>query len=436
MQTKLNLISEIARWDRKCKFNNLAHLLNVENMRECFYELKKDKASGIDGVTFQEYEKKLEENIRTLVPRMIKHSYKPQPVRRVYIPKANGKMRPLGIPAIEDKIVQLGITRILQSIYEIDFLHFSYGFRPSRNCHQALDALDKMIMQQPVNHVIDADIKGFFDNVDHSWLMRCLEERISDTNLLRLIKRFLKAGVMEDGKLSPSEKGTPQGGILSPVLANIYLHYVLDLWIEKVIKRDYGCYVGIVRYADDFVICVQQKAMAEKLAIELRERLEKFGLELSADKTQVIEFGRYAPENAQKKGRKAGSFNFLGFTHFCEKSRTGNFKLGRITDRKKFRTKIKEMNVWLKAIRNQHEPAVWWPTLAAKMRGHFQYYGVSGNFRGIKRFKLLTNRLLFKWLNRRSQKKSYNWQQFIDYLKRHPLPEPKIHHNLYTLYGY
>jgi group II intron reverse transcriptase/maturase len=436
MQTKLNLISEIAKKDRKCQFNNLAHLLNVENLKMCFSELKKDKASGIDGVTFQEYEKELESNIGNLVKRMKQKGYKPQPVRRVYIPKANGKMRPLGIPAMEDKIVQMAITRILQSIYEIDFLHFSYGFRPQRNCHQALDALDKIIMQRPVNYVIDADIKGFFDNVDHLWLMRCLEERISDSNLLRLIRRFLKAGVMDDGKLLPSDKGTPQGGILSPVLANIYLHFTLDLWFEKVVKRNYTCYVGMVRYADDFVICVQQKDMAIRLLAELSERLAKFGLELSAEKTQVVEFGRYARGNAQKRKGNAGSFNFLGFTHFCDKSQRGNFKVGRITDRKKFITKTKEMNVWLKAVRNMYEPAVWWPILAAKLRGHFHYYGVSGNYRGISRFHRLTVRLVFKWLNRRSQKKSFNWEHFSEYLIRHPLPTPKIHHNLYTLYGY
>lgn len=436
METKLNLISDIAKKDKKVKFNNLAHMLNSENLKQCFYELKKNKASGIDGVTFQEYEKNLGANLENLVNRMKQQSYKPQPVLRVYIPKANGKMRPLGIPAIEDKVVQMGITKILQAIYEIDFLGFSYGFRPNMNAHQALNALDNILMQEPVNHVIDADIKGFFDNVDHNWLMRCLEERISDFNLLRLIKRFLKAGVMEAGKFIPSSKGTPQGGILSPVLSNIYLHYVLDLWVEKVVKRNYAGYVGIIRYADDFVICVQHKFIADKLLIDLTDRLAKFGLELSKEKTRIVEFGRYANARAKKNVCKAGSFNFLGFTHFCDKSRAGNFKVGRQTDRKKFAVKIKEMSAWLQAVRNLHKPVAWWPTLIAKLRGHFQYYGVSGNFRGIKRFYYLTIHLIFKWMNRRSQKKSFNWDTFKMYLVRHPLPMPKIHHNLYTLYGY
>ena len=436
METKLNLISEIARKDRRCRFNNLAHMLNEENLKACFYKLKKNSASGADEVTFQNYEKNLEANIAGLVRRLKQFSYRPQPVLRVYIPKSNGKMRPLGIPAIEDKVVQMGITRILQAIYEEDFLDFSYGFRPKRNCHQALNVLDKMIMQKPVNHIIDADIRGFFDNVDHKWLMRCLEERISDRHLLRYIVRFLKAGIIEEGEYLSSDKGTPQGGILSPVLANIYLHYVLDLWMERVIMRNYTCYVGIVRYADDFIICIQRKVSACELLQELKERLNKFGLELSAEKTQIIEFGRYARENAGKKGSKPGSFSFIGFTHFCDRSRRGNFKVGRTTNRKKFADKIKEMNTYLKAVRNTAKPADWWPVLASKLRGHYQYYGVSGNYRGIQSFYFKTIRYAFKWLNRRSQKKSFNWEQFRFYLKRYPLPLPEIRHNLYTLYGY
>ena len=435
MRTKLNLITEVASKDGKCTFNNLVHLLNVENFKECFRELKKGKASGIDGVTLQEYEEELDNNLEDLVARMKRFSYRPQPARRAYIPKASGKKRPLGIPAVEDKIVQMGISKILQAIFEVDFLDFSYGYRPNRNCHQALDTLDKMIMQRPVNHVIDADIKGFFDNVDHDWLMRCIEQRISDKNLLRLLKRFLKAGIVEEGKYISTEKGTPQGGVISPVLANIYLHYVLDLWFEKVEKQKFGSYIGMVRYCDDFVICVQRKEVAEQLLTEISDRLAKFGLELSAEKTQIVEFGRYARENSRKKGCKPGSFSFVGFTHFCDKGRKGYFKVGRKTDRKKFSVKIKEMNKWLKAVRNTNKPEVWWPILAAKLRGHFQYYGVSGNYMRISYFRHLTIRLIFKWLNRRSQKKSYNWEQFRTYLLRHPLPKPRIYHNLYTLYG-
>lgn len=427
---------EIAEKDRKHKFNNLIHMLNETGLKECFYLLKKDKATGIDGVTFKEYEQNLDANITDLVARMKRFSYRPQSVRRVYIPKANGKLRPLGIPSLEDKIVQMGIARILTAIFETDFVDFSYGFRPGKNCHQALDRLDKIIMQNPINYVIDADIKGFFDNVDHSWLRRCLEERISDQKLIRYIVRFLKAGVMEDGKWYETEKGTPQGGIISPILANIYLHYALDLWLSKVIKRRCRGIVIMIRYADDFIICVQYQDEAEWILIELRKRLAKFGLELAADKTKIISFGRFAVENAKKKGQRAGTFNFLGFTHFCDKTRTGKFKVGRTTDRKKLRAKLKAMNDWLKAIRNVAAVKEWWTTLGAKLSGHFQYYGVSGNFRGIKRFYFLTIRMVFKWLNRRSQKKSYNWVSFTKYLTRYPLPKPKISHNFYTLYSY
>jgi len=435
VQTKLNLITEIAGTDRKCKFNNLVHLLNVKNFKECFRELKKGKATGIDGVTLQEYEQELDSNLENLVARMKQFSYRPQASRRAYISKANGKKRPLGIPAVEDKIVQKGIVRILQAVFENDSLDCSYGFRPNRNCHQALNVLDKMIMQKPVNHVIDADIKGFFDNVDHDWLMRCIEQRISDKNLLRLLKRFLKAGIIEEGKYISSEKGTPQGGIISPILANIYLHYVLDLWFEKIEKKKFGSYIGMVRYCDDFVICVQRKEVAERLMVELADRLAKFGLELSTEKTRIVAFGRYAGEDSRNQDEKPGSFTFLGFTHFCDKGRKGYFKVGIKTDSSRFSGKVKEMNTWLKAVRNTGKPKAWWPVLAAKLRGHFQYYGVSGNLRGIRRFNYLTIRLVIKWLNRRSQKKSYNWKQFEEYLLRHPLPIPRIYHNLYTLGG-
>jgi len=436
METKLNLIAEIAVKDGKCKFNNLIHLLNKDGLKECFYQLKKGRAAGVDDVTFEEYEQHLDANLEDLVARMKRFSYRPQAVRRVYIPKANGKLRPLGIPAIEDKIVQMGIARILTAIYEADFLDFSYGFRPKRSCHDALDRLDKVIMKHPINHVIDADIKGFFDNVDHGWLLRCLQERISDKKLLRYIVRFLKAGVMEEGKWQVTDKGTPQGGIISPILANIYLHYVLDLWLESVVKRQSRGIVMIVRYADDFVICVQYKDEAERILVELRKRLEKFGLELAGDKTKIIGFGRFAVENASNKGQRAGTFNFLGFTHFCDKTRTGKFKVGRTTDRKRFRAKMKEMKIWLKSVRNTAPVKDWWSILCAKLRGHFQYYGVSGNYRGIKRFYYLTVRLVLKWLNRRSQKKSFNWESYLSYLVKYPLPKPKVYHNLYTLYSY
>ncbi len=436
MQTKLNLLSEFAKRDEKSRLDNLAHLLSEENLKECFKMLKKGKAAGIDGVGVEEYEKELESNLKDLVTRMKAQSYRPQPVRRTYIAKANGKsLRPLGIPAVEDKIVQRGIARVLEAIYEVDFLDFSYGFRPHRSCHQALKRLDQVIMTQPINHIIDADIKGFFDCVDHEWLMKFLGVRIGDTNFLRLIKRFLKNGYMEEGKLHPSDEGTPQGGVVSPILANVYLHYALDLWMEKVVKPECRGAVEIIRYADDFVICVQYKDEAVKILTALKERLAKFNLELAEDKTRLIEFGRFAKQNASAKDQRVATFNFLGFTHFIDKTRKGGFKLGRTTDRKKLRTKLKEMNGWLKASRNMFAIADIWKTLRAKLRGHFQYYGVSGNYRALQRFEYQTKRMILKWLNRRSQKKSFNWESFKAYLERHPLPTAKIHHDFYTSFA-
>lgn len=435
MQTKLNLITEHVKRDGKLRVNNVAYLLNEENLSECFKMLKKGKAAGIDDVSVEEYESNLGTNLKMLVSRMKNQAYKPQPVRRTYIAKANGEMRPLGIPAVEDKIVQRGITRILEAIYEVDFLDFSYGFRPHRSCHQALKQLDQIMMTKPINHIIDADIKGFFDHVDHEWMMKFLGHRISDSNFLRLIKRFLRNGYMEEGRLHATPEGTPQGGVVSPILANVYLHYALDLWIEKVVKRQCKGVVEIVRYADDFVICVQYKEDAAKILKQLKERLSKFKLELAEDKTRLIEFGRFSKQNQKAKGLSPATFNFLGFTHFIDRTRKGGFKLGRKTEGKKLRLKLKEMNQWLKASRNLYPIKEIWTTLRAKLRGHFQYYGVSGNFPSLRIFDSMTKRLTLKWLNRRSQKKSFSWEGFTTYLERHPLPMPAIHHDFYTSFA-
>lgn len=433
MQTKLDFLSDIARRRKDVRIENVACLLNEENLKECFGLLKKGKATGVDGVTLEEYEVNLGENLRGLVERMKRQAYKPQPVRRTYIPKANGKMRPLGIPAIEDKIVQKGMTRILEAVYEADFLDCSYGFRPNRSPHQALKQLNKIIMTQPINHIIDADIKGFFDHVDHGWMRKFLEHRISDTNFDRLIYRFLRNGYMEEGKEYDVEKGTPQGGIISPVLANIYLHYVLDLWLEKVIKSESRGAVEMVRYADDFVICVQYKDDAEKILEKLKERLGKFGLELAEDKTRCIEFGRFSKQNAQAKGAKPATFNFLGFTHYIDQTRTGKYKLGRKTDRNKLTAKRKALNEWLKSTRNLMPLQELWKILRAKLTGHFRYYGISGNFRSMAKYRWEGLKLVLKWLNRRSQKKSFNGETFRRYVEKYPLPKPAIYHNFYDL---
>jgi group II intron reverse transcriptase/maturase len=342
-------------------------------------------------------------------------------------------MRPLGLPALEDKIVQKGISRILETIYEADFLDCSYGFRPNRSCHQALNAVDKTIMTRPINHIIEADIKGFFDNVSHEWMMKFLAVRIKDPSFLLLIRRFLKAGYYEADKIVETSQGTPQGGNLSPMLSNIFLHYVLDLWFEKKIKPHVRGQSHLVRYADDYICMVQHTDDAKYIEHALRDRFAKFDLELHPEKTRTIRFGKYEREHAAGQKRKANTFTFLGFTHYCNTSRKGKFIVGRKTSQKKFRVKCKEMNNWFKTIRNCMKAKEWWPVLQAKLRGHYQYYGISGNWRSISRFYALTVCMAYKWLNRRSQRKSFKWESFNEYLQRYPLPKPKIVHNYYTL---
>lgn len=432
MQTKLDLISKVAEGDKKQKINNLFYLLNADNLRESYLQLKSGKAAGSDGVSLEEYGRKLETNLDQLTEMIHKGSYRPQPVRRTYIPKANGKMRPLGIPSVEDKVVQHCMTRILTAIYENDFLDFSYGFRPKRNCHQALQRLDKTIMTKPINYVIDADIKGFFDNVSHVWMIKFLEHRINEPKFIKLIGRFLKNGYVEEGGLFATVQGTPQGGLISPILANVYLHYVLDLWFERRVKRQCKGSVEMVRYADDFVICAQYQEDAQKVCELLKERIEGFGLELAADKTRIIEFGRKSVMNAKRDGRSPEVFNFLGFTHYAGKSRKGNFLLGRKTDRKKLVVKLNEMALWLKSVKNKKHIREWWPNLQAKMIGHYRYFGISGNTRSLNQFYRVVQHLVFKWINRRSQSSSMNWVDLQKYLSRYTLPKPRVYHNFYV----
>ena len=427
----LPLISERARKEPKLQFTSLAHLLNKTFLRECYLELGRDRASGIDGVSWQAYGENLDENLANLVERMKAKQYRPQPAKRVYIPKNEHEERPLGIPILEDKIVQKGMSRILEAIYEQDFLDCSYGFRPGRNCHDVLRTVDQIIMKRPVRYVIEADIKGFFDNVSHDWLLKMLGVRIKDPSFLLLIRRFLKAGYIEEGRLVRTEQGTPQGGNLSPMLANIFLHYVLDLWFEKRIKPQMAGEVYLVRYADDFLIMTQKQSDACIIEQALRDRFKKFSLTLHPEKTRTISFSRKEPEDAKRQGRKPHTFEFLGFTHFWFRTREGWYMLSRRTSAKRFRRACRAMNEWLRRVRNLCKTKEWWLILASKLRGHYQYYSVSGNSRILKVFRYQVMQMLHKWLNRRSQRNQWSWKRFTGYLEHYPLPQPHIVHKFY-----
>jgi group II intron reverse transcriptase/maturase len=432
--TKLHRIAEKARKEPGFKFTSLYHLMNEELLRGCFKRLRKDAAAGIDKMTKDMYAEHLETNLSNLTDRLHRMAYKPQPVRRRYIAKPGStKQRPLGIPCFEDKLVQAGLVRILESVYEQDFIGDSYGFRPFRSCHSALKALSEAVENNPVNHIVEADIKGFFDNVDQEWLMKFLAHRIGDKRVQRMVKRFLKAGVAEDGSITVSDEGTPQGGVISPLLANIYLHYALDLWFEKVHRKSCTGYVRLIRYCDDFVVCFQYKQDAERFRVELGKRLGSFGLEVEPTKTKVMEFGRFAVQNAKRRGSRPETFDFLGFTHYCSSRRNGKgFRMKRVTARGKFIAKLKSFKEWLKKARILKTRELW-ETARAKLRGHYNYYGVTDNLRGIARFGEEVKKLLYKWLNRRGKRNCLNWEKFEEMLKRFPLPKPRI---MVSMFGF
>ncbi len=432
VNTTLQRIALKARSETKFQFTSLFHLMDLELLRGCFAGLRTDAAAGIDRVTKQEYGQNLEENLTTLVNRLHQMAYRPQPVKRVYIPKpGSDKLRPLGVPVLEDKLVQAGMVRILDAIYEQDFIGDSYGFRPGRGCHNALRTLNLEVHKGMVNYVVEADIRGFFDNVNHDWLMKFLGHRIADKRMLRYIKRFLIAGVMEEGRYWVSEKGTPQGGVISPILANIYLHYGLDLWFERRFRQICMGPARLIRYADDFVVTFQNKEDAMEFYREVEERLALFSLSVAPEKTKVLEFGPLAVRWAKTRGEKAETFDFLGFTHFCGRSQDGRrFRMKRKTIGKRFTAKLIIFKEWLKTNRTRPVRELML-IVAAKLRGHYAYYGVTDNSQAIERFAFEVRNLLFKWLDRRGKRGSMNWEKFNHILKLFPLPVPKIKVNLF-----
>jgi len=429
--TELARIAARARREPTAKFVNLMHLLSVDFLAACFQELHKKAAAGVDGATWEAYATELPQHLARVVDWLTKGQYWPQPVRRVYIPKDEHSMRPLGIPTIQDKLVQLALSKILTAIFEGDFLPVSFGYRPGRDAHQALRTLETCLMTCPMTTVIDADIKGFFDSVDHAKLMIGLQQRVADRKFLRLIERFLKAGVIEEGVYQETEQGTPQGGILSPILSNIFLHYVLDRWFTHQVLPRLAGDAALVRYADDFVICTQDPEEACWLLQAIRDRFTRCGLTVSEEKTRILPCGRKAWARWRAGGEKPGTFDFLGFTHFVGTSRKGTYKVGRVTSRTKFRKSLQALKEWLKGVR--HLPVRdWWPLLVAKLRGHFQYYGVSGNYPAIARYADRALQLLKRALARRSQKPTPEmWGWLHRYRTRYPLPRPKIMHRWY-----
>jgi group II intron reverse transcriptase/maturase len=424
VQQALGRVRQAAQKDKGLRFTALLHhVYNPDSLREAYFSLKRDTAPGVDGQTWHQYGENLEANLRELSDRLKRGAYRAKPTRRAYIPKPDGRQRPLGVMALEDKIVQRATVEVLNAIYEVDFLGFSYGFRPGRSPHRALDALYTALLTRKVNWVLDADIRGFFDALDRGWLIKFLEHRIADQRVLRLIRKWLNAGVLEDGKRTFSERGTVQGGSISPLLANVYLHYVFDLWVQQWRNRQAKGDVIVVRYCDDFIVGFQSKTETEAFLAALRERLARFGLELHPDKTRIIEFGPFADRNRRGRGQgKPQTFNFLGFTHICSRKRSnGMFTILRQTQRSRLQAKLAEVKAELKDRMHAPIPGVgqW---LGSVLRGHLQYYGVPMNGPALFLFRFRIARLWHRSLCRRSQKGRLLWERMKRLIERYLPP--------------
>jgi group II intron reverse transcriptase/maturase len=430
--TNLTRIGEKARKEPGLVFTSLYHhIYDVDNLRACYDTLEAKKATGVDGVTKEEYGRNLEENLRDLSKRLKRMGYRPGPKRRSYIPKPGSKKgRPLGISNLEDKIVEEATKRTLEPIYEAVFEDSSYGYRPGRSQHQCLDVLGRTIQQRKVNHLVEADIKSFFDQVCHDWMVKFLRQRIGDERVIRLIIRMLKSGIMEDGLTRATEQGTPQGSILSPLLSNIYLHYVLDLWFSRRFRKQCRGEAYYFRFADDFLACFQHKSDAASFRHRLADRLEGFGLQLAEEKTQGIEFGRFAREDARKRGEKPKEFTFLGFTHYCGKTKKGYFKVKRRTSRKKLGQSLRKFTDWAKKARRVTRKGEMLRQACSRVIGHMSYYAITDNLERCSYYNYRTKHILFKWLNRKSQRKAYTWEAFNQALAWVGWPELTVRKDL------
>ncbi len=432
MATDLTRIGEKARKDSTLVFTSLYHhICDEDNLRVCYGTLGADKAPGVDGVTKRTYGENLDGNLRDLSARLKRMGYRPGTKRRSYIPKAGqAKGRPLGISNFEDKIVELAVKQTLEPIYEAVFEDSSYGYRPGCNPHQCLDDLGRTIQQKKISYVVEADIRSFFDKVNQEWLVKFLRHRIGDERVIRLIIRMLKSGILEDGLVSATDEGTPQGSILSPLLSNIYLHYVLDLWFSKRVRRQCDGEAHYFRFADDFLACFQYKAEAEQFYRQLKERLEEFGLELAEEKTHCIEFGRFARRDAQARGGKPAEFTFLGFTHYCGKTKEGYFKVKRRTCRKKFGQSLRKFSDWARMARRILRKGEMIRQARIRVIGTLNYYAITDNTKRCSTYLYRATQILFKWLNRKSQRKGYNWAQFNQVLDLLEWPGVKVRKDL------
>lgn len=429
-ETRLERIAWLSSRDSKKVFWQLMHHFNEESLEVCFHELDGKKAVGIDGIKKSQYAENLTENLKELVQRMKRMAYRPEPIREVLIPKEGGKagaMRPLGISNFEDKLVQKMMHKVLESMYEPLFLNCSYGFRPRRGCHDAIRALHQHLYANEVETVIDVDLANFFGTADHKIMEEILREKIKDQKFMRYVIRMFKSGVLTAGELTISDEGVVQGSVCSPIISNILAHEVIDKWFQETVKKHCAGKVELFRYADDMVICCQYAKDAERIQCALAQRLNKYKLQLNEDKTQCVSFSK----KQHSRDKKQGVFSFLGFTFYLGRSK-GKVTIPKLrTDGKRMRSKLVKVTDWIKKVRNKSPLKEIWGTFCAKLRGHIRYYGVSFNMKGIERFLYQAEKIIFKWLNRRSQRKSFDWDKFRLFVDKHPLPQAKVHVKLF-----